>query len=279
MKLDNLSLPHPVLGISDDIAGTYVVENPNIDLRNDPVIIKIKHSLSNKSLEHLIHDNKVAFCTEIHCKNAFFRQVYSSFNDQQEIRINANDIRDTVDLLYFLIAEVDIPDYSIEGTNSDYAKNTFYISKGDVIGYGGETSFIAEKKYQAYKAVSSFMDIVRDDTVDSGPIKVDMSGDKITVHMPKNEYLQYSTVRKDDKISTIFHSSIVFPVLVQAIAQLNNRDYEESKWVQILKDRLASDDKLIGVDNSEVVKIAQILLDNPIKRTLDKIEQIVSEAS
>src|SRR3989344_7266501 len=175
MKIKNLSLPNPVLGKNDDVEGTYQVEAV-VELGREEIKVSLKHNHSNKTLLEKIEKKQAIYTTEIICTKTDFRKTFKSSEKNQVIILSANELRDRVDVQFFITSEEEITDYKIEGSNPDYENATFVISKGDVLAYGGDIFFIAAKAY-ALMTVSSFMVIVSSDE-EEGPMYIDLSDDE-----------------------------------------------------------------------------------------------------
>ena len=60
MKIDKLSLPHPVLGLGDDVSGAYQVSS-NVKLGKERITVIVNHGLANATIEKLMGNDVVAF--------------------------------------------------------------------------------------------------------------------------------------------------------------------------------------------------------------------------
>lgn len=279
MKIENLSFPHPVLGASDDVSGSYT---PTLSVRlgRDEIGLAIIHELDQVSLESLIDQKGALFVTEIHCAQTLFRISYATRDEQQIIVIPASSLRDKVDIAFYIVANKDLSQYKIEGSNKDYDGFSFEISKGDILAYGGQSIFFAGKKWEAQKSVSSLMEVQPYELV-RGPMKFLITGAKIIIKLSRSDYGQYQKVVKSDQFSPIFHSSIVLPALMFAISQMmqNEELYENYAWYQILDFRRQSEEKIkkITWEPENIPEIAQVMLDNPVERTFWGIWKIINQ--
>lgn len=277
MKIDKLSLPHPVLGLGDDVKGSYQVSS-SVKLGKERIAVTVNHGLVNETIEKLMEDKIVAFCTEINCPQTLFRESFTTFEPNQIIEIDSTNLRDKVDVRFYVTAKRDISGYSIVGANPDYQDSTFEIAKGDVLAYGGDTSFIAAKRWEELKSISSFL-VIMEGSKEEQPFEIYLNSDKIIVYLSKKDYAVYKRASKHG-FDPIFHSSIVVPALSYALQQTMTAEgnpYENLKWHQVLEFRKANDQRLEKIEWSPeyAPKIAQILLENPFTRTLNRIENII----
>jgi len=275
---DNLSFPHPVLGIKDDVLGEYEVDC-GIKLGKEEISIVIKHILRNGTLEKMIDDKLAVFCVEAVCPRTMYRESFLSSNMTHTIKIKSSDVRDKVELNFYINALKDIPKYELKEANPDYAGFYFEIEKGDILAYGGNTFFIAEKTWEALQTVSSFMELRRYDKK-TGPVVLNLLSEKIIIQISEDDYLKYKKIQCVESLSPIFHSSIVLTTLLYALSEMmvNSEFYKDYKWYQVLDFRINNDERLkkVGWDLEYLPEIAQIILDNPMGRSLDALHGIVS---
>ena len=78
MKIDKLSLPHPVLGLGDDVSGAYQVSS-SVKLGKERITVIVNHGLANATIEKLMENDVVRFCTEINCPQTLFREKHTSY--------------------------------------------------------------------------------------------------------------------------------------------------------------------------------------------------------
>jgi len=278
MKINSLSLPHPVLGIHDDVKGAYETQL-SVQLTPDKVTLLVDHKLDNASIKGLVSSNKASFCVEVNCPKTFYRCVLSTNNSKQVIEIPSSQLLDKVSLDFYIVSTADIANYTLPEAHEDYKGYKFNLYKGDVVAGGSSASFIAEKSWLALKTVSSFMDIQKYDEKD-GPMKIDLSLDKITVKMSENDYERYHGTWNKQHFGPIFHSAIVLPTLIYALSQMiedeTGDNYGDRKWYQVLDHRIKNDEALKNIvfEQGNIAQVAQILLGNPMDRTLSSLEKI-----
>lgn len=278
MKIENLSFPHPVLGSSDDISGNYSTQI-SVHLGRNEIGLSIIHELNQITLEKLIERKEAVFLTEVHCAQTLFRVSYISRDEQQTIVFQASDLRDKVDLNFYIVAIKDLKEYKVDGANADYTGFSFEISQGDILAYGGYSMFWAGKRWEAQKSVSNLMEVQPYELV-SGPMKFLITGDKIIIKLSRSDYGQYQKVVRSEQFAPIFHSTIVLPALMFTISQMiqNSELYENYAWYQILNFRRQSEERInkIPWEMENVPEIAQAILDNPVERTFWGIWKIIN---
>lgn len=271
MKIINLSLPHPVLGLGDDVKGDYQVKF-SVDLKEDNISLIIRHDLKNKTLEYLIKTGRAKYSVEVHCMQTFYRNSFSSTESEQKIILPSFHLRNNVEVHFYITAKEDINDYHVEGSNPDYEGYKISVNKGDVLAYGGRVSFPALKDWEALQAVTSFMEI-QEYPDPEGPMHFVLTGSKIIVKIPREDKKRYDLYKKVKELVPVFHSEIVLPTLIHALYQMheNPEEFENLDWYQILDYRLNEEERFKNIDKKspqEYPRIAQMLLENPVSRSL-----------
>lgn len=279
MKINNLSLPHPVLGIGDDVRGSYNV-GFQYKLERDKITLYIKEELFNRTLKNLVETKKALFTVEVNCYQTFYRKSFLFSEENYVIPISSVELRGRVNVTFYITATQDIPDYQIDEANDDYAGYKFEITKGDVLAYGGDTSFPAPKDWQALMAVTSFMEIEEYDKPE-GPVHFVPTQDKVVIQMAKNDFKRYNEYKTAKDLYPIFHGSFVFGALQHLLYIMHSSadEYKDTDWYQVLDERLKTEDKFKDLDITQIEHIPEIVqrfLDNPINRELLGIKNVVN---
>lgn len=286
MNITSLSLPHPVLGIGDDIKGKY---DPGCDkeIFIDRIILRIKHELDNESLSKMIKNGEAVFGVEINCPQTIYREMFLSEKNLQEIIIDSDCLRDKVTINFFILASDKTDIYKPSSVNSEYGRKSFDISEGEVLGYGGSTFFYADKRWRESESVSSFMTIIKSDKKE-GPIEYNLMSDRINICLPEKDYYDYKKPGNDFKqLYNVYHGALVYPALLYALIKIFNDNEDDSilktySWYDLLSDRLDNDSRFKGMDKTieNAPLVAQTLLSakkegTPITRTIKCINDVI----
>lgn len=282
MKFNDVTFPHPVHGIGDAISGnTGFTKEPEINISNDSYRITIECNLENEELKTLKRESKVEFLCDVTCTNTIYRTNFVSDTSKIEIEIPKKQVRGKVEFACLLVAKENLSNYSNSKAHSDYNGYTFDLDKGDVLAFFGEFKFDADIKYEKLKAVSSFMEVVENESITF--INVDLKQPKIEVQLPTNDYNAYKndTISQEVKFAPIFHSSIVLNALL--IALYNFEEHNEYLWAKAIDYRLKNEEPFkssLSIDEKEnIPEIAQRLLGNPFSRLLSGLNIIVDSVN
>ena len=105
MNISNLSLPYPVLGISDDIIP--LPELPVIQpVPNDPTdhIITLSLNTRNPYINNLIKEGKALYACEVECRKTFFRECFTSTENTFTLRFPRKSVSGSIVLTPTVVA-------------------------------------------------------------------------------------------------------------------------------------------------------------------------------
>jgi|SRR5690606_27175652 len=275
MKFNNISFPHPVLGIDDTVSG-------NIDFsyevlsEKDTYRIMFELKQSNNSINQLLKENKAEYFCEVTCTNTLYREIFTSSDNNIAFELPKKHVKGKVEFTCLLVSKTTIPHYINPDAHSDYDGFDFDIEKGDVLAVFGKFSFNADIRYERLKAVSQIL-VVKPRTDDFDVINVNLEEPKITVEIPEEDYENFASNYADDKkYDPIFHSSIVLNALL--IALYNIKNYKDKFWAEAIIYRIDNEKDTfqgLGIDEPEnVPEIAQRLLGKPFSRLFTGLDDL-----
>ena len=274
MKFNNISFPHPVLGIADSIQG-------DIDFTDEVIsekgAYKIKFELTqnNNDINRLLNEDKAEYFCEVTCTNTLFRETFTSSNNSILFELPKKKVKGKVEFTCLLISKIAIPNYTNTDAHSDYSGFDFDIDKGDVLAVFGKSSFNADIRYERLKAVSQIL--VVKPTKDFDVVNVNLEEPKITVEIPEEDYENFAGNYSDDeKYIPVFHSSFVLNALL--VALYNIKKHQERFWAEAIMYRIENEKETfqnLSIDEPiNVPEIAQRLLGNPLRRLLTGIDNL-----
>ncbi len=271
MKVNAKSYPYPVLGNEDDIDGVFDVEF-HYELSKNEVALHVSFKVRNETIEKLISVGKASYVIETECPATFYRKSFSTKNAEERVSIPAKLLREKVTVGFFICSDTDVKDYMPSKSNPDYGNISFEIEKGDVLATGGHSTFIAEKTFDPLKPPLGSLFTVTMGSHFDGPMEIDYSYDKITLILSKEDYKNYQEIKNQKITQNTLHSSLVFPVLVDAIYQINNGDdFSDMNWYSRLDTILAEK----GLKEKDPLLAAQIILDYPEKRNFQSLNHML----
>jgi len=283
MRLNNISFPHPVLGISDDVYPILDKEAINIDApitdgHDYEFVVHLKQC--NDKISELIASGKAEYVCEVDCPKTYLRECYRSQDKDIKVKFGQKDVCGRVEFNTFVTAKLSFV-YTNDNFNEDYKGYSFLLEPGDVIVAFPPAHYNVSLKYDKLYAVGSFMQMV-DGGVSTTETWFNLDGDKIDIMLPHDMYEQYGMINNETNFMEIIHSSIVFNALVYAMYFIGHDEYKDKLWAEAIKTRLQTDDELISMNldvesTKDAYKIAQTMLKNPYGRLFSRLNIIKQE--
>jgi hypothetical protein len=258
--MSEVSFPHPVLGNGDDVA----IGSLDCDLTwqaSAEVVELIFAGLTtgNPTLDDAVREGRATWLLRVQCARTYFRRIWAEPGPIASIRIPGPDLEGRVEVEARVCSTRPL-DWQPAGAHEDYGNLSFHLGDAEVLALGPSWRFHVDKEFDPLKApVSSWMRIVQGDH-DDGPFQVEFGDEIVTIRLSRKDWDQYPGVR--DRASSVLHTGIVLPVLMQALLELKTDDGVrwKSRLQAVLDDR--------GLSSEQPLQTAQELLAAPLARCL-----------
>lgn len=275
MNLNNITLPYPVLGISDDI----------LPLPSMPEIVSLEsetfdHAFSvyletnNPVIDNLVKNGRAVYACEVECRKTFFRECFTSATPKFEVRFPRKSVAGEIKLTPTVVAVSGILNYCNPGFHEDYSGYVFNIEPGDLLCVFTQQVIYADIEFDKLKAVSTFISVVKTDKAIS---YVDLDKPKIHLYLPQELYSQYrNKISHQQDFNSTMHASLALNAILYGILEISK--FPDTKWALTIKYRMKTESQFNGLDVSnptDAIRIAQILLGDPYYRMFNDINSII----
>src|SRR5690606_21949256 len=122
-NFNNISFPHPVLGVANDILSEIKLIDTNdvsINPNNHSYEIKVKFSFDDDVLTQMVQEGKAEFICEATCSNTLYREIIRSEKSKIKFEIPRKQVKGRVEFVCLLVAKENIDSYSNTNFHSDY---------------------------------------------------------------------------------------------------------------------------------------------------------------
>lgn len=266
MTGSRISFPYPVLGNGDDIQDGDFKPSLQYSITPDFVTMECGFELTNTDIASLVEEHVAAFLVEIECGNTYYRSTKQTSDRAMSIQIPVSELRERVDIGFYICTTQSLEAYLPAGAHEDFGDEPFYLEAGDIIALGGTTSFVVAKEFDPLNAPISSIIKLEKSTKNNADMRVSYDGERIVIQLPKKDFEAYSLIKSSS--AELLHSTIVLPVLVDAIYEISDRgsgNYDGTVWSDRLRQICIERD--INID--EPLVAAQRILNYPINRTLE----------
>lgn len=279
MKFNDVTFPHPVLGVGDAIMSKSGLNPaPNIISSDEVYSVTVTCDHDNEVLAALVDDGQAEFICEATCSSTLYREVFRGSFKEFNFQISKKQVRGAVYFTCLLVAKNPINEYQNIKTHPDYNGFSFDIDAGDVLAFFGEFNFNADINYQKLKAISSFMEVKENKDDKAIFTNIDLNKSKIEVQLPSEDYILFAndSISKEQNFAPIFHASIVLNALL--IALYNFDSHHGMVWARVIEYRLKTEEQFENLSLEEkenIPEIAQRLLGNPFRRLINELQAII----
>lgn len=276
MKINNVSLPYPVLGNSDDILPLLPDDSVKVErsFDNNTYTFNVTLRQDNPLISLLIEQGYAAYTCEVTCPRTMLRRCYKSETPDIEIKLGRREVFGRIDFNCFVTVYKPIPGYRNELQNEDYGDAMFDMEPGDILVAFPTAYFPVDITYDMLYSAGSLMVVL-----DGGEAKNtwhDANDDKIKVYLPHAMFEQYGKLYKNRMFNSLFHASIVFQVLFKILSEYKESTYGQYLWAEAIKTRIDSDESLAEFDINDTARAYELthgLLGDPYQRMFNKLQE------
>lgn len=293
MRIDNVSFPYPVLGISDDIIPTLEESKcdvPVITAENDGfggIAISAQIKLENEDILKYIADGYAEFSLEVSCRDTLYRQCEKFSELEHKFTIPQTKLYGELCFETYVIAKKDINNYTNSGLNPDYKGHVINLHKGDLLVAYTPTAIELDIDLRNVRSPKSFMSVDKNPDANEKRVRFNLKAPKIQILLPEELYLQYKQISKNDSFQEELKASLYLDALVFALHEYAQNKDKNYIWVRTLKYRLQEDAvrSVVDVDDieelfnpnstedhtTEYYILAQTMLNLPYKDLIQKM--------
>lgn len=275
MEIKYKLYPYPVLSkYSDDYkTGDFDV---TIDIVPDGYNLRVDFltTLTSAGLKALIGEDKAKYVYHLECAQTGFRTVVQTSKTSESFVLSNKSVNGKVQICSFVVAIEDIESYSSPDFHDDYSGSAFDIEAGCVMAVGKMATIDISKDVDDLANTPSVFCIIRNADASCKQMLVDMSGRKIVIKLPLNDYYSYKSLSQTPQAQAILNSLTIIPALTYVLAELkcmsveDRRENADALWYKtISKSLLTQFDCDIESDefsSCNCIELAQKLINDPL---------------
>lgn len=275
MEIKYKLYPYPVLSkYSDD----YKTDDfdVTIDIVPDGYNLRVDFlaTLTNAGLKALIGDGKAKYVYHLECAQTGFRTVVQTSKTSESFVLSNKAVNGKVQICPFVVAIEDIASYSSPDFHDDYSGSSFDIEAGCVMAVGKMATIDISKDIDDLANTPSVFSIIRNADVSCKQMLVDMSGRKIVIKLPLNDYYGYKSLSQTPQAQAILNSLTIIPALTYVLAELkcmsveDRRENADTLWYKTISKSLltqfACDIESDEFSSCNCIELAQKLINDPL---------------
>lgn len=234
----NISMPHPVLGIPDDMSGSFNVRfkiTMDRQTRNY-VFSDIDLEVSNPYLASLYESGKLDFVLKVSCVPTYMNWT---FLNPRQFNLPENEVDILLETESFLLVNDASLNYYDDSFSEIFGKKVFELVKGDIVAITGSQKIPVQKDNEKATLGSIFRFEKVDANASVKELHFDFDADQIVIYYP-------AAKSDTDPITLLFDkkngapytalSLYVIPALEQVFKAMEEEplSFEGYKWFTVL---------------------------------------------
>lgn len=275
MEIKYKLYPYPVLSTySDDYRqGTY---DANIDIVRDGYNLRIDFlaNLTSAGLKEKIKEGVAKYVYHLECAQTGFRKVVITDKVSESFVIENKLVSGKLQICPFVVAVEDIKGYSTEDFHDDYRGVAVDIEAGCVMAVGTMVTADISKDVDDLANTPSIFSIIRNADANCKEMLVDMSGRKIIIKLPLDDYYNYKKLAITPQYQPILNSLTVIPALTYVLGELkrmtvaDRMENADALWYKTISRALLTmfncDLESEDFNSKNTIELAQKLINAPI---------------
>ena len=281
MKITNTLYSYPVLATHDiredyNEFSSFSIAVSQIQTGNSEYVLDIDYLLNESNLNQLITTGDAAIYVHIATPLTSHRviQKVDGFTFKHRIELDSSIMRGTLEITAVIVASKQLVNFSSVNF-SDIFTGQYTMSPGDILAFAPSVVVKIDTEDLDNNTKNSIIKI-RVNNDDANCMNVNFENDHILISLPKKTFSAYNRLARQNSIYfKLSLSAVIMPSLMEAIASMKNEEndesYQELKWYRVIHSRLLSK---YGIEwkNTDVIELAQFLLNNPYKDMFKRIE-------
>lgn len=280
MAEDYRHFPHPVLSNN---RYDYVGSNFNTDLKinhiADQLEFTVETSLENEDIEKLIENKDAKIIFRVESPQTMYREVHEIKLGISKFYINESHLNGRILAECYIVVMENINNFKSKTFHSDYGGLSFNLVRSDILAIGEKVSFRLDKDMEELYNIPSIFLISRVDD-ENEYMRISYEGDKINIILSNEDYINQQNLSNIPIYQSILHSMIIMPALIYLFTELRDEsemrfeELSEKRWFKSIDGVLRKVE--LSLDQFDIrqetpYKLAQIILDYPIKRALESL--------
>jgi hypothetical protein len=265
MRLSSRSYPYPVVGNRDDVPGSAFQAVLEMTSDKEAVYIDAVINSSSETVNQLVSAGDACYVMHIECSNTLYRHAFDFIEQKYRVTIPVDYLNDAVEVNVFARSNRELSEYRVESAHSDYGDAAFDVERGDLLAVAEGQVFYLESNFDSLSRFGSIMQITQSPANGDVPMRADFNGDKIVIYLSERDFAEYKLLKGADNIAVPLTTTIVLPVLIEALHSIDKDEDDDRRWVRVLRRRIEALELKVDGD---ALENAQLVLELPVKRTL-----------
>lgn len=275
MEIKYKLYPYPVLSsYSDDYNQGHF--ETNIDIVRDGYNLRVDFlaNLTSNGLKEQIKDGNAMYVYHLECAQTGYRKVVATDKVSESYIIENKLVSGKLQICSFVVAVEDISSYTTDDFHDDYSGVAFDIEAGCVMAVGTMATVDVSKDIDDLANTPSIFSIIRNADTSCREMLVDMSGRKIIIKLPLDDYYNYKKLSITPQYQSVLNSLTVIPALTYVLGELklmtvqDRMENQDTLWYKTISKALLAqfdcDVESQDFNSRNSIELAQKLINDPV---------------
>ena len=261
-----LLFPHPVLlpngnDYRDGCSFGMEIDNPQRTL-DERIRVPIRLALESGFLRRLLAKKQAEFFVVIRCVRTYMREIHRTTDTKMLLDLQLADYADKITLTPFMASTVAIKSFSSREHDEEFCGIPISLPVGAILAMGTGRELTVD----SLQTLSAAICLSTCNELDKGSYAIDVDDDRINILMHNETRHKVENLRKTDR-QTLF-PALYMSVLTHAIQNMD--EVPTRKWAEALAKTLEKTTYTEEEKKEKPYKIAQRLLNNPLRYVLER---------
>ena len=213
------------------------------------------------ALKELIQKKKAKYYFKVECPSTFFCESFASFDDEGSFELEAAKLKDKIEIIPFIIAELELELFS-EEFHEDFDGVKFDINRGNVLAIGRPTEYRISR--EQFRSVRSIFEFNKNEDIEDGEFRIRTDENYVSIEVNPSLYTKVKIAEQEIQSQLLILNSLYVPVVMHLLHEIKqDPDHAENKrWASIILGKASLKGLNLEDDNSIALN-AQKLLDMP----------------
>lgn len=282
MNISRYHYPHPILGKEEDFPDGLIDVSFSVEKKDAIFSITYILEFNDNTIKELIKSGSAELICEVTCSSTFFRKCFFS-NDCAfegiEFTIDEKYLRGNVEFIFLIVAKNDIPNYLPGSDNGVFTQRTYWIQKGELLGFLGSYRKNIDIKVEN---LSDYIKIVESEIVES--LQYDYNENFIKVVIPKEYFKKAEYLSNGETFRNILISTHIAPAIQNALFHFVNRNeddfrHNEKTWYKFLKLQVTefTDSDESSLEHENVVGLTERILNDHSIKIIEILDEFIHQ--
>jgi hypothetical protein len=210
----------------------------------------------------LVLNKSARVVIEVTCRTTFFSKLFELESLKGSVTLDANQIRERLELSCYAITNKKIPKFHSDKINPEFGGSTVAFPHYAVLACDAPINYWVER--EVFKNITSIFDYRVDNALGEGLWRLNLEENRVQIILSQAQLEILKHAESEKKNQVIIANAIVFAAVTEMVNVLKfSQDHHELRWAQIVSAKCSALGILVG-PKTDAIDTAQKLMARPL---------------